>query len=467
MIASFRSYGFVSHGLGFSRTRSSGARGSSGRVLQMWALLAVAATAVGCADVATAPSASSGPACPSFVPASTGLPQDGEWRTHPSVADVNGDGLGDIAALPRKAPGAHVYLSDGLGGWSDSSEGLAYATSFSCGIGTRLTDVNLDGKVDLVIADHCDGLRVYHGDGEGRWTERSRGIPRNMAGFNDAAVGDLDQDGWPDIVAIAAFSSGFLVMRGRPAGDWEWVQDTGLPKVGSGFEIELYDVNGDGLLDIVSSFVPATIEKRDPVPPPAKVWLQGPPLRFRPADGFPEGGRYYGLAVIPHADRGPDLLFALIGHQAGIHRFEATEDGWTSVGRIDEAAFGPKPRGFIGLHAADLNADGCQDLMTVSADTRMVWVAMGDCAGHWEFCPEDTLPIDDPVVGWGVTTGDVNGDGMLDVVAGFGWKQRGSVKAWIQTQKHGSAVSSASLAPGAAPGEPNPPSPQAFDARTR
>lgn len=467
MIARFNGYGFVSHGLEFSGRRSSGARGSSGRVLQMWALLAVAATAVGCGGAAVESPAPSGPACPSFVRASTGLPETGEWRTHPSVADVNGDGLDDIAALPRKAPGPHVYLSDGLGGWSDSSEGLAYESTLSCGIGTRLTDLNLDGKVDLLVADHCEGVRVYRGDGAGKWTERARGIPRNMEGFNDAAAGDLDGDGWPDVVAVSAFTTGFLVLRGHPSGHWEWMRNTGLPGVGSGFQIELYDMNDDGLLDVVSSYVPATIEKREPLPPPAKVWLQGPPMRFRPATGFPEGGRFYGVAVLPQADRAPDLLFALIGHRAGIHRFEATGDGWKEAGRIDEEEFGPKPRGFIGLQAADVNADGCDDLVTVAADSRRVRIAMGDCAGHWEFCPEDTLPIEDSTVGWGVATGDVNGDGRLDVVAGFGWKQRGSIQAWIQTQKQGSALARASLGPAAEPGEPKPPSPQAFEARTR
>ena len=44
-----------------------------------------------------------------------GLPPDGEFRSHPSIGDVNGDGLGDIVALPRKGPGPRVFLGDGLG----------------------------------------------------------------------------------------------------------------------------------------------------------------------------------------------------------------------------------------------------------------------------------------------------------------------------------------------------------------
>jgi hypothetical protein len=424
----------------------------------MWLLSVTVATVVSCAGGDGTPDEPAGPppvSCPAFALASEGLPQSGEWRTLPAVADVNGDGLGDVAGLPRKGSGPHVFLSDGLGGWTESSEGLSFDSTFSCGIGTRFADVNLDSHLDLVIADHCSGVRVYHGDGQGKWVERSEGIPRNMEGWNDAAVGDLDLDGWPDIVAVSGFARGFITMRGTPSGRWEWVLDTGLPRVGAALEIELHDVDGNDLLDIVTSYVPASIEKREGKPPSAKVWLQTSPLRFQPAAGFTDGGRLYGVAIAPRRDRPrPDILVAMVGARAGIHRFEAVDTGWKDTGRIDEEVFGEKPRGFVGLDTADVDHDGCLDLLTMAADHKRVRLALGDCAGNWRFCPADTLPMEGDVVGWGVTAGDINGDGRLDVVAGFGWEARGSMQAWVQTQKQGSAASIASLAPGSAPGSP-------------
>ena len=60
-----------------------------------------------------------------FAAASAGLPATGEWRTHPSIGDVNGDGFADIAALARKGRGPQIFLGDGLGHWTDSSADLA------------------------------------------------------------------------------------------------------------------------------------------------------------------------------------------------------------------------------------------------------------------------------------------------------------------------------------------------------
>ena len=103
-----------------------------------------------------------------FALAATGLAETGYWKGVPVLADVNGDGNLDLAAALRQGKGAHVWLGDGRGNWTDSSEGLAMKSS--CGGGVSIGDVNGDGMPDLVLADHCQGVLVYLGDGQGRWT---------------------------------------------------------------------------------------------------------------------------------------------------------------------------------------------------------------------------------------------------------------------------------------------------------
>lgn len=412
------------------------------RTLRRIAVLAALACSIACgpagdtAPSAPVPSPSSPPACPSFVSASAGLPETGEWRSHPAIGDVNGDGLGDLAALARKGDGPSVFLGDGLGSWTEASAGLKYARSFSCGIGTRLVDIDGDGWTDLVAADHCRGVKVYRGDGGTSWTDASAGIPENVEGFNDADVADLDGDGRLDIVAISAFSRGFLVLKGRARGGWEVAGDTGLPEIGSGFEVEVIDADGDGRLDIVASFNPASVERRSEPPPPAKVWLGQPDGRFLPGRSFPAEGRYFGLATLERGDLpGVDLVFGLTGVRAGVWVYDLGESGeWIERGPLDaEWIEGPRP-GFIGVHAADVDADGCSDLLLGGGRPMRVWLALGDCGGGFRICPETTFPTAPPVTTiWGVTAGDLNGDGRLDVAAASGSDGGGGLRAWFQT----------------------------------
>ncbi len=372
--------------------------------------------------------------CPTFVPASKGLPEKGEWKSFPAVGDVNEDGLVDFSVLPRKENGPRVFLSDGVGGWTDASEDLRYPAEISCGIGTRLRDIDGDGHLDLLVADHCQGLYVFHGDGKGHWAPASQGIPRNVQGFNDADAGDLDGDGLVDIVALSAFSSGFLVLKGQADGTWVVRPDTGLPASGFGIAVRLEDVNGDRRLDVVTTFQPSAGERRTIPPPPAKVWLQEDTGNFRPATGFPTRGRFFGLTIWKRPDRAiPDLIFAISGARGGLWRFESANGlDWAEVGRVDRAGFPTEGALFVGIRAVDVDGDGCDDLVTSEGSSGKARIAMGDCKGDWQFCPESTLFSERPLPTWGVETADFNGDGRRDIVAAFGRGSLGAVKVWYQ-----------------------------------
>ena len=71
-------------------------------------------------------------------------------------------------------------------------------------------DIDRDGDIDLVIASTEAGLYLYDNDGHGRFTRRTPplGDLAVMPVFN-AALADLDNDGWPDLFVTTYLQGNF------------------------------------------------------------------------------------------------------------------------------------------------------------------------------------------------------------------------------------------------------------------
>src|SRR5438045_2284638 len=113
-----------------------------------------------------------------FEDSSEGLPTAGSWRNSLTVADMNNDGFPDIIAPPQRgAQGVlpTIFLGDGKGHWKvwDTAV-LPYGIQYG---GVAAADFNKDGNMDLAFAVHLLGVRVWLGDGKGHFTDSSEGLP--------------------------------------------------------------------------------------------------------------------------------------------------------------------------------------------------------------------------------------------------------------------------------------------------
>ncbi|MCP4002699.1 MAG: VCBS repeat-containing protein [bacterium] len=393
----------------------------------------LAAVALSASVALLSPSGAAAGECPSFVSNSEGLPTQIEWRTRPALADVNNDGLLDLGANPRKGARPYVWLSKQDGSWEMSSRGLA-TPDFDCGVGVDFADVNGDGHQDLGVADHCQGLFVFMGDGTGRWRMGRRPNPGGHQNYEDLTFGDINGDGHQDIVAVGALKGGMIALLGDGKGGWK--RHLGeLPRTGYGTNVILDDLNGDSALDIVAAFSPMARRGRKL----HAVWLsKNAGESFESVEtGLPDEGSYYGVATGDvNGDGHRDLALASNRRSdwfpLRVLRGDGTGKNWSHP-----APGLPEPGTdvFYAVELVDINGDGLDDLIASRHHTSGIRLWLASKEGRWNECTDTGLPSDggEEMRGWGLAVDDVNGDGLRDIVFARGRQSHGAIETWIQT----------------------------------
>ena len=206
---------------------------------------------------------------------SDGLSID-DWGNGIAMADFNGDGNLDVAAAYSAGP--RVWLGDGKGTWTEASVGLPAPDIHGLYWGIAVGDLNGDGRPDLVSGSQMPpqpndcgapgapvcvggGVEVFLQKADGTWEFSNAGLrPMNALGV---AVGDLNNDGHADIVAVGKKALdqiggvyGVFAYLGDGKGNWTLAEDTGLPHTGQmrSWGVAVGDIDKDGVLDIAVAF---------------------------------------------------------------------------------------------------------------------------------------------------------------------------------------------------------------------
>ncbi len=328
-------------------------------------------------------------------------------------ADVDGDGtleifIGGRAVAGRYPEPASSLLVKAVGGRFtvvQRFEALGLVN------GAVFTDVDGDGRPDLVIAADWSPLRIFHNDG-GRFAEitEAAGLANTVGWWNSVAVADLDEDGRPDLIAGNWGWNGFPV----PKAPLDGIE----PSAGNRRGLRWGDVDGNGVMDLIESYFGADgrelpYRKFDPA-------LTGLPFL---RDRFATRGDY-GAATLPEIygaalDPLPRREAAMFGTTAFLNRGGRFEARRLPV----EAQFSPT----FGLAVADFDGDGhddvflAQNFYAVSADESRQDASRGLLLrgdGRGDLAPVAESGAQVYGDGRGAVVADFDGDGRSDLVVG-------------------------------------------------
>jgi FG-GAP-like repeat len=157
------------------------------------------------------------------------------------TGDLNGDGKPDLL-VPVNGT-VLAYLGSGNGTFT-----LQSMTPTPSGGVLALGDFNHDGKLDLATSGNLIAL----GNGDGTF-QNPTDIVANppSGGFSGIAAGDINNDGWPDLVftsdVFPVDASATVLVNNHQGGF------TQVPTSFGGLSVQpiLTDLNGDGKLDLV------------------------------------------------------------------------------------------------------------------------------------------------------------------------------------------------------------------------
>lgn len=187
--------------------------------------------------------------CMNWIPWATGLGTNGEnWGMFEcGLADFDGDGRLDLISQSFGCcNGYHLYENQGDGTWIQRW----FLSGGNNNNNLEIADFNADGFLDF--AGNREATHVFFGDGTFNFTMTQNGLPTGS--WNGLDCGDMNNDGWDDIVVGSGSTGVRCYTYDTQNNDWDSVSN-GLPPSGA-YTPQFGDIDGDGFLDIVGYIGP-------------------------------------------------------------------------------------------------------------------------------------------------------------------------------------------------------------------
>ncbi|GAA4045437.1 FG-GAP repeat domain-containing protein [Parerythrobacter jejuensis] len=328
-----------------------------------------------------------------------------EFRQHPflefdieanrsadvSLADMDGDGDLDVVLANGRhwAQRDFVFLNSGSGKLLEARPlGVARSASYTVQAG----DIDGDGDVDAVVVRDMLPVQWFLNDGHGNMVLQGE-LAESAGPARSAVLADLDGDRALDLVVVTRRTPDRFY-RGDGRGGFQ--SGTDFPDEGFGSTgVVDGDVDGDGDVDLV-------IARRDGAASVVMVNDGTGAFRVHP---LPESEGDHRKAALEdlNGDGRPDIVLASTD---GPHLLYLQESAGLNA---DPTVFGQAGEAVQALAAGDLDQDGDIDLVAGADGPNILY--RNDGAGKFS---RQIIPSASDT--YGVAIGDMNSDGLPDIV---------------------------------------------------
>jgi hypothetical protein len=271
------------------------------------------------------------------------------------AADLNADGLVDIASTNLESDDVAIFFQRPLGGWLTLPDLLLgdpeMVEAPDC---IAAEDLNGDGLVDLVVGSRdLSSLMLYFQGDQGQYSLTPDSVlESSLIDPVDVLAADLDSNGLVDIMTAnsgpGTLTAFFQIERGSYSDD----PDLTLSSPTAPSSLATDDLNGDGLLDVVSA---------NGLSDSLQIFLQTPDAGFSPS---------------------ADLS-------------------------LGDPVTTPRP---LNVVLVDFNGDGCVDIASQNLTTVTVFLQ----AGPGQFAALPDVVLDVPF-GLSMVAQDLDVDGEVDI----------------------------------------------------
>ncbi len=346
------------------------------------------------------------------------------------ITDLNGDGAPDIAVATASVRDngssndgfASLFLQNASSPGTFQSATRIGADNSPAGI--AFGDLTGTGTTDLVVANFDAGtVSVFLQTGPGSGQYQSAMNDSTGGRPNDVVIADVNGDGKQDIIVADSASSGRVVILPQdPANPAHFLAPVGLATTNAAASVVVGDVNGDGFPDIVTATADDSGNNGAIV-----VFYQDPTNAgsFPTPVTFAAGAQPGSVKIADlNGDTLPDLAVANIGPgtdgigSAGVTVLvQDSANPGTFLAPVTYAA----QSGTIHLVVADVDGDGKSDIVTANlgpSPSGSVSILLQDATRPGVFlAPVSYSGFGQPL---SVAVGDLNNDGRPDIAVADG-----------------------------------------------
>jgi len=369
-----------------------------------------------------------------FQSVDAGLPHTGMWRHGFAVADMNGDGRVDLVfTSPRKKPGPPaIFLNEGnlrFARWEEAQFPSEIGFDYGAVVAA---DFDGNGAMDLAVGVHLSGVLVLLSDGHGTFSAVSEGFTYPSTFSSRAlAVTDWNGDGRLDVAALSdgprplsSVKLGVTIFENLGSA-WRQTRATASDGI-FGDSIAAGDVDGDGLPDLVT----ASHNTRDQRV--LRLGSDGALVR-RALETMTPSAVVRAVEMADFDDDGLDEI--VIGYTAGSPGVGSLElISLPSASRPARRLWSQEGARVAAIATGDLNGDGALDIVAALADGRLL-TFNGD--GHSSFSRgADISPSAwrNGCDAYAVRVADLDADDRGEIIATFadesGCASGGGIEVW-------------------------------------